>query len=207
MVSCIHRADGRAQTRREQILEAAMECFCLYGFHSTSIAKISKAAQMSVGHIYHYFESKEAIIAAIVDRDLQRTLELAGTLTNADNPLEAMIRAIDLGVAEHLECKASALNLEILAEAARNPKIAAMVRDSDQKARIAFKDATHAVLKKNHVHKSEAEIISIVELMGAIFNGLTIRGRRNPDIDREHMVRLVHNVICFMVEAPRGSID
>jgi len=32
---------------------------------------------MSVGHIYHYFESKDAIVEAIVDKDIE---EAPGTL-------------------------------------------------------------------------------------------------------------------------------
>jgi len=207
MGGCIHRTDGRAETRREQILDAAMDCFCAHGFHGASIARISQAAQMSVGHIYHYFENKEAIIAAIVDRDLQRTIELADSLANADNPLEAMIDTIELGVEEHLGCKASALNVEILAEAARNPKIAAMVLHSDEKAREAFKGATRAVLKKNHIHKTEAEIAAIIDLMGAIFNGLTIRGLGNPHINRKQMVRLVRSVVLHMLGNPAPSSD
>lgn len=202
MVNCIHRDDTLAETRREQILEAAMDCFCSDGFHGASISKISKTAQMSVGHIYHYFENKEAIIAAIVDRDLQRAIAIADDLTNAENPLEAMIEAIDRGVEEHLDCKASALNLEILAEAARNPKIAAMVLESDEKARTAFKCATRAVLKKNREEINDSEIATIVDLMGAIFNGLTLRGISNPNIDRKRMVRLVHRVIRYMLGAP-----
>ena len=207
MVNCFQRGDTRAETRREQILDAAMDCFSTDGFHGASIAKISKAAQMSVGHIYHYFENKEAIIAAIVDRDLQRVLEIATDLINAENPLETMIDTIDRSVAVHLHCEQEALNLEILAEAARNPKIAAMVRDADEKARASFMCATRAVLEKNRVHKSDIEIATIVDLMGAIFNGLTIRSISNPHIDRDHMVRLVNGVIRYMVEAPSDSTN
>lgn len=52
----------RLNTRRAQILAAATDCFRELGFHGASIAKISQASGMSPGHIYHYFENKEAII-------------------------------------------------------------------------------------------------------------------------------------------------
>ena len=58
-----------AKRRKEQVLEAAVECFKLQGFHKTSMSQISAAAGMSSGHIYHYFGSKEGIVEAIVARD------------------------------------------------------------------------------------------------------------------------------------------
>jgi AcrR family transcriptional regulator len=70
------REPNRGQARRQQILDAAAACFVREGFHGTSIAKISKAAGMSPGHIYHFFESKEAIIGALVERKLDCSLEM-----------------------------------------------------------------------------------------------------------------------------------
>src|SRR4051794_1314712 len=54
--------------RRTQILEAAMVCFAKHGFHQASMHDISTEAGISVGLIYRYFVSKEAVIAAMVDR-------------------------------------------------------------------------------------------------------------------------------------------
>src|SRR3546814_2226706 len=53
--------------RRRQILMAAADCFERRGFHGSSMAEISKVAGMSVGHIYHYFANKDAIIKAMAE--------------------------------------------------------------------------------------------------------------------------------------------
>ena len=58
-----------ARRRKEQVLEAAADCFRREGFHRTSMSQISAAAGMSSGHIYHFFGSKEAIVEAIVARE------------------------------------------------------------------------------------------------------------------------------------------
>lgn len=48
--------------RRESILEAALACFVERGFHGTAIPEIAAHAKIAAGTIYHYFESKEALV-------------------------------------------------------------------------------------------------------------------------------------------------
>ncbi|HEX5674480.1 MAG TPA: helix-turn-helix domain-containing protein, partial [Azonexus sp.] len=117
-----HSAEAsRADTRREQIRAAAADCFRQHGFHGTSIAQISKASGMSTGHIYHYFENKEAIIADIVAQDLERLLTLTAELRAASDVKAAMIERAVEGVQDNLDPGSAGLQLEIVAEAARNP--------------------------------------------------------------------------------------
>ncbi|HEA15061.1 MAG TPA: TetR/AcrR family transcriptional regulator, partial [Pseudoalteromonas prydzensis] len=65
-----------AQARREQILTAAAECFRRKGYHGAGMAEISKTAGMSAGHIYNYFESKEAIIESIIEKDMEEMFSI-----------------------------------------------------------------------------------------------------------------------------------
>src|SRR6185312_9438459 len=67
--------DQRDQTRRDQIVRAARRCVVRRGFHGASMAEIAAAARMSVGQIYRYFPSKEAIVHAIVERIVSQRLQ------------------------------------------------------------------------------------------------------------------------------------
>jgi AcrR family transcriptional regulator len=51
--------------RRESILEAALACFVERGFHGTAIPRIAAEARIAPGTIYHYFDSKEAMVNAL----------------------------------------------------------------------------------------------------------------------------------------------
>ena len=51
--------------RRESILDAALHCFVERGFHGTSVPEIAARANIAAGTIYHYFESKEALVNAL----------------------------------------------------------------------------------------------------------------------------------------------
>ncbi len=52
--------------KRELILDTALELFAEKGFHTTSIEQIAKKAGISKGLTYNYFESKNAILEAIL---------------------------------------------------------------------------------------------------------------------------------------------
>ena len=58
---------GRAERpdRRDAILEAALHCFVDRGFYGTAIPELAKRAGVAAGTIYHYFESKEALVNAL----------------------------------------------------------------------------------------------------------------------------------------------
>ena len=57
------------RARREHILEAAELCFARAGFHRTTMQDICKEAAVSPGALYVYFDSKEALIAGICERE------------------------------------------------------------------------------------------------------------------------------------------
>ena len=54
------------QKRRAEITETALQLFAKNGYHNTSISKIAKAAGVSKGLMYNYFESKEALLDTIL---------------------------------------------------------------------------------------------------------------------------------------------
>jgi AcrR family transcriptional regulator len=59
---------------RERILDEAMALFAHQGFKGTSIVQIEKAAGLSEGSgsIYHHFRTKQAVLAAGIERQLGR---------------------------------------------------------------------------------------------------------------------------------------
>lgn len=190
---------SRGEARKTQILDAAADCFRDRGFHGASIAQISKSAGMSAGHIYHYFENKEAIIAAIVARDLERFLSMSAGLRSAGNVLQAMLDCTEGGVRENLDPKAAGLQLEIIAEAARNPRIAEVVRAADRQIRESLAE-TFRTARKTMGHKEDEQVISaLTELLAAMFEGLAIRSIRNPDIDTVMLTGMFQRVITAVV--------
>lgn len=189
----------RAEARRAQIRAAAEQCFRQHGFHGTSIAQISKAAGMSTGHIYHYFENKEAIIADIVAQDLDRLLTLTAELRAASDVKSAMVERAVEGVGDNLDPDTAGLQLEIVAEAARNPRVADIVRAADRQCRDSLRETLRTLRKAAGHRDSEAALSGMTEALAAMFEGLKIRSIRNPDLDRDAVVqtfrRMIHDLL------------
>jgi len=53
-------------TRRDQILDTAAELFAAKGFHGVSVGEIGRACGISGPALYKHFESKDAILAAML---------------------------------------------------------------------------------------------------------------------------------------------
>jgi AcrR family transcriptional regulator len=68
-------ADYEAQ--RAQILENAAEAFAAAGYAACSMADIATKSGASKARLYHYYESKEAILYDLLDRHTQSLLDIA----------------------------------------------------------------------------------------------------------------------------------
>lgn len=66
------REEQKAQ-RRQLIITKALELFVKKGYSETKIGDIAKASNMSVGLMFHYFESKEQLYAELVKMGVEGT--------------------------------------------------------------------------------------------------------------------------------------
>ena len=184
---------NRGQARRQQILDAAAACFVRDGFHGTSIAKISKAAGMSPGHIYHFFESKEAIIGALVQRKLERSLEIVLQFESEDDLFQAMIDRVEVGLNEKTDLDTAALEMEMLAEAGRNPAVAEIVRAADAAKRERLCALHRAARQARGMELGDAE--ASIEVIMALFDGLSGRAISHPDLDKAALLPLLRTAL------------
>lgn len=82
------------EDRREQIIDVALAVFSEKGFDGATIKDLADSAHMAPGLLYHYFESKEALLLAIVEERgfLQ---ELASVLDpNKEAPCSVVLKEL-----------------------------------------------------------------------------------------------------------------
>ncbi|EMB4337283.1 TetR/AcrR family transcriptional regulator [Citrobacter freundii] len=181
-----------ARRRKEQVIEAAADCFRREGFHRSSMSDISAAAGMSSGHVYHYFESKEKIVETIVAlerRELRVLVDKIREFMQKKDVISAIVDTISGSVPRYLDRSHAALKMEILAEAARNPSIAALTENWEQEFFAEF----YALLGCK-----SAEMISRCEIASALLEGLSVRVVKNQHLDDALDPEMVQNLIYYI---------
>lgn len=86
----------RAQETVDAILAATGRLIVRTGYDTMSTNRIAMAAGVSIGSLYQYFPSKEAIVATLVERHCQAMAELSQrTLAaHANSPLAVTVREV-----------------------------------------------------------------------------------------------------------------
>ena len=152
------------------------------------MAEISKASGMSAGHIYNYFDSKDAIIAAFVMKNMERVTNLMQDLAQREDPLQAVVDNAGEHVLESLDPKTWVMPLEIFAEASRNPVIAEMLHCADVRSRKLFLSIIRDARIKRGLPADEEMLEGRLNTMIAMYQGLPVRAVHNPDMKVEPLI-------------------
>jgi AcrR family transcriptional regulator len=80
------------EARKGQILAAARKLLLKNGLQSTSINQIARMAELGVGTIYFYYQSKEEIFYSLQDEGLNILLREIDTIRRADTAPDEKLR-------------------------------------------------------------------------------------------------------------------
>lgn len=85
------------QRRRREILQAALACFHVLGYEKTTLADICQHSKASIGSIYHLFESKERIFAALyleaISESQASSMRALKRARNLEDGIRALVRS------------------------------------------------------------------------------------------------------------------
>ena len=120
-------AETSAEPKALEILESVKAIFASKGFDGASMQDLARAADMSAGNFYRYFPSKNAIIEAIIERELDLVRGEFSEVIEAADPLAAFRGMVRQRIETPDDCEGQ-IWVEIEAAAARRPEIAALLR-------------------------------------------------------------------------------
>ena len=179
--------------RREHILEAAERCFARAGFHRTTMQDICKEAGVSPGALYIYFDSKEALIEGIAERDR----------TEFQRRFEAVAEAPDLMVALTDLCNQYFLDepphkrlmcIEIGLEATRSERVGEIYRGVDSLIHDSFESLFQRLADAGRI-APELDVPTLARVCMTIGDGLFWRRATDPAFDPTTVLPAVLAVI------------
>ena len=85
------------RSTRDRLIEAAIRLFWEKGYNATGMAELLKAAHVNSGSFYHFFDSKEALLMAVLDwykENIYPAL-LQPAFENTDDPIERIFALLE----------------------------------------------------------------------------------------------------------------
>lgn len=166
-----------SDVRKPEILRAATKLFSEKGIHGASMNDISKAAGLSKATVYYYFDSKEALISALLselfEKDEPALEELRGSKAPALKSLEDYTQNLCVLLEEHKD------HLPIYAEfkalSARNPKVREDLEPCFQAYVELFTEVFERGAKNKEIRKDVDSATAAWRLTALIEGGMTLQ--------------------------------
>ncbi len=183
--------------RRKEIIDAAYRCFARKGFHQTTMREIYAEANLSPGAIYHYFDSKDAIIRASFEFDSQRGLALFEVALERDDPLHALYELIDFffrGLESAAVLAAPRVNVQSWGEALINPPLKNAFRQ-------VFDQNLDALMKIISKAQARGEInmtldpCAVARMLLSLYYGLELQLALYGQVDVEQYAKAVKTLL------------
>jgi AcrR family transcriptional regulator len=182
--------------KRRQIMDGARAVFLAQGFDAASMGEIARAAGVSKGTLYVYFESKEQLFQSIVHEQCQAQAEGLFDLDPDDGDVEAVLTRLGIGFIKFL-CqpgKASPLRT-VIAIADRMPEIGKQFYEAGPACGIAILASyIKAQVDAGTLAVEDCEIASAQFLdscQSTLFKPVLFNFAPPPPLERiEHVVRI-----------------
>jgi TetR/AcrR family transcriptional repressor of uid operon len=190
------------EQKRGEILGAAIRCFIRDGFRGASTTDICTEAGISPGHLYHYFPSKEAIIEAMIDMGLAHAAERFEKILAAPDVIEALLADIEETSLRFRP--AQILNLDGLAEAARNPAFAKIIERHTEAVRRMWGNFLRQAQSQGRVDP-ELDPEATANILIAIIDGSRAMPIRNPKLDIKQSAAHLKTLLVRFLSPPEAQ--
>lgn len=123
--------------RRREILEAAERCVLRDGLRKLRLRDLAKESGQSLGNFYNYFENKQALIEALVEKEVDWFIRSA-TLPSEPLPpgavfRERLRRRLETFVSAYLSPDGVKTMMSIASEALVDPKVRAILKAANKR--------------------------------------------------------------------------
>lgn len=199
----------KAEMRRREILLAAKTCFENRGFHSTTMAEICAAANISAGALYRYFDSKEMIIHAMAEEEMAgvrgNIIETIRLIENGKDPISTLESFFEDTIMHCFTREQCSMAAELIAEAMRNPKFAESAKEAYLELN-ANMVSLFSLLQQKGLIEANTDLKETVSVIMAAIDGLVLRTAFCTDIDAKTSTKWINNLVRqYLVTAPNFS--
>lgn len=155
-----YTTDHKEQTRL-RIIEIASSLFKEEGINATGVAAVMKQANLTNGAFYAHFDSKDALVDAVIKNELEHQLELFQKTSNDISGLKQIITKY-LSKEHRDNCGAGCPSAALLSEITKRSETTKK-RYSEGLSEIV--DSLASIQDKNNVAKSRQLTLALVGML------------------------------------------
>jgi AcrR family transcriptional regulator len=192
-------SEAKRETRRQEILDAALRCFSRDGFHNTTTADIVRESGVSQGTLYLYFATKEDIVVALADERHQGEAMINALAQGEEDPIRGLLALIELygeGLTDPHRIAMRRVGIQGWGEALRNERI----RKSAVEGLATVRQAIERLIERGQrTGQIRAEVgpEAVARTLFATFQGLVLQVAWGEAVD----LRACGEVVLGLIRA------
>lgn len=195
---------------RDRILDAAYRALVKNGYHQTSMKDIAAEAGVAPGLAHYYFESKEDLLVAVIERacsplnqvwDEERA-KLGGAAPSPEQALAQGVSGFQFAkdeVRRFLDLHR--VVFDMLGVGLHNPRIAEAVNEFINDRREDIAEIVRAVMKATAVKPASNPDALAAAIWGAI-NGVVLQKLMDPDFDSDAAIDAIAEMAFSLAAIP-----
>lgn len=205
-------ADALDSAKARQILDGARQVFLAHGFDAASMGEIARAAGVSKGTLYVYFDNKEELFAALVKRQCALTAERLFELDAGNHDVREVLRRLGISFIEAMIEPSHVQTVRmVIGSAERRPEVGQLFLDSGPRAGVRRLSAwLEAKVAQGELVIEDVELAAwhfLTSCNGAVMMPVLIGGETPPT--RERIAYLVDRAVdmflaVYTPRAPAG---
>jgi AcrR family transcriptional regulator len=186
-------AGSQADSRREQLLEAALSVIAERGFPETRIADVASSAGTSPALVIYYFKTRDQLLTEAIrlneDRWYAEGTRRIAAIPTAAGRLEELVAMSCLPEAEGEDRVSWVIWLDLWAQAARHTEVAAVRQEFDDHWRNTITDLVTEGQRDGEFAAVDPTEFAIA--LSALLDGFAIQSAlADPVVDNERAFRL-----------------
>jgi TetR/AcrR family transcriptional regulator, transcriptional repressor of aconitase len=192
------------QSRRRQIMDAAITCFAREGFHRTTMQDIVSETGLSAGAIYRYFRSKEDIVAAIAAEHHAAEAAAFAEVSTSDDVAAVLRRLVHVSLgrlADPAEQQWRRVTVQVWGEALRNDRVMDIVRSGLDEPVAILTELIRRGQRDGRLPQ-ELDPDGAARVCASIFQGLVLQQAWDPKLDVDAYIRAVLALVDALTRPP-----
>lgn len=183
----------------KKITEVALLKFSTYGYHSTTIRKVTNDTNISYGNIYHYFKSKDELFMHLVSESQKNILEIVSNAVsvqgNAWVKLENLAKSLVGLFKDSYSWRFFVIELEAITQARHIEGIGYLIKEAKEKYNNILQPIIVQGQKDGDVIQNDP--LTLVVSFFSLFQGLAIYVLEN-----ENWAKIItEDTLLFLLKA------